>query len=316
MKADAPVGRLAPSPTGVLHLGNARSFLLAWLDLRQRGGAVHLRVEDIDGPRVRVGATEDALEDLAWLGLDWDSGPIMQSSFASVHERALERLHARGEAYPCVCTRKDVEQAASAPHAGEEGPLYPGTCRGRWRDAAEAEAETGRVVAWRYQVQEDEIELVDRVRGAVRCRPSEELGDFVIWKRDGQPAYQLAVVVDDAAAGVDSVMRGDDLLPSAFRQELLYASLDAPAPEWAHLPLVVGEDGRRLAKRHGDTSLRRFRESGVSAEALVGWLAKVSGLRPTGAACRASELVDDFDLAKLPAAAVVWRGYPCPADGE
>ncbi len=316
MEADAPIGRLAPSPTGVLHLGNARSFLLAWLDLRRRGGLVHLRIEDIDGPRVRAGAAEEALEDLAWLGLDWDSEPVLQSSFASAHEQALQHLRGRGEVYPCVCTRKDVEQAASAPHAGEEGPLYPGTCRGRWKNAAEAEAETGRAVCWRYRVPEAEMEVIDRVRGVVRCRPAEELGDFVVWKRDGQPAYQLAVVVDDAAAGVNSVMRGDDLLPSAFRQELLYASLDAATPEWAHLPLVVGEDGRRLAKRHGDTSLRRFRESGVSAETLVGWLAQISGLRLTDAACRASDLVEDFDLARLPAAAVVWRGYPCPADGQ
>lgn len=307
---------MAPSPTGVLHLGNARSFLLAWLDVRRRGGVVLLRIEDIDGPRVRSGATEAALEDLTWLGLDWDHGPVLQSGFSAQHEAALQRLHARGEVYPCVCTRRDVEQAASAPHAGEEGPIYPGTCRGRWKDAAEAEAETGRPACWRYRVPDGEVALSDRVRGKLRFRPTEELGDFVVWKRDGQAAYQLAVVVDDAAAGVDTVMRGDDLLPSAARQKLLYASLDAPAPEWAHLPLVVGEDGRRLAKRHGDTSLRRFRESGVSAETLVGWLAHVSGLRASDSSCRASELVDDFDLGRLPAAAVVWRGYPCPADGK
>ena len=311
----APVGRLAPSPTGVLHLGNARSFLLAWLDLRSRGGTVLLRIEDLDGPRVRGGAAEQVLEDLRWLGLDWDGEPLLQSSRAGAHAVALQRLAARGLAYPCTCTRADIERAASAPHAGEEGPVYPGTCLGRWTDAAEAEAATGRTPAWRFRVPDQEEVVRDRVAGERRYRVAEELGDFVIHKRDGQAAYQLAVVVDDAAAGVDSVLRGDDLLPSAARQQLLYRALEAVAPEWAHVPLVVGEDGRRLAKRHGDTSLQAFRDGGVSAEALVGWLAVTAGLREKAEPCAAAELVSDFSLDRLPRAATVWRGYPCPADG-
>lgn len=316
MAPEPPRGRLAPSPTGVLHLGNARSFLLAWLDLRRRGGTVRMRIEDLDGPRVREGAAAAALEDLRWLGLDWDGEPELQSAFAARHRAALERLHAAGEVYPCVCTRGDVAAAASAPHAGEEGPLYPGTCRGRYADADAARAASGVEPCWRYAVPDEELAVVDRVHGSYRRNPAGELGDFVVWKRDGQAAYQLAVVVDDAAVGIDSVMRGDDLLPSALRQALLYRSLGLPEPEWAHLPLVVGADGRRLAKRHGDTSLRRFRDSGVAAEALVGWLAQVSGLRADAAPCRPHELVAEFDLARLPRTPVVWRGYPCPADGE
>jgi glutamyl-tRNA synthetase len=310
-----PVGRLAPSPTGVLHLGNARSFLLAWLDLRSRGGTVLMRIEDLDGPRVRAGAAEQALEDLQWLGLDWDGEPLLQSSRADAHAVALQRLAARGSAYPCTCTRADIERAASAPHAGEEGPVYPGTCIGRWADAAEAEAVTGRAPAWRFRVPDEEVVVRDRVAGECRFRVAEELGDFVIRKRDGQAAYQLAVVVDDAATGVDSVLRGDDLLPSAARQQLLYRELEAVAPEWAHVPLVVGEDGRRLAKRHGDTSLKAYRDGGVPAETLVGWLAASAGLRDDATPCAAAELVSSFSLEGLPRAATVWRGYPCPADG-
>ena len=311
----APVGRLAPSPTGVLHLGNARSFLLAWLDLRSRGGRVLLRIEDIDGPRIRAGAAEEALEDLRWLGLDWDGEPLLQSSRACAHDAALEQLRARGAVYPCSCTRGDVEQAASAPHVGEEGPVYPGTCVGRWSSAEEAQAATGRAPSWRFRVPEEEVVVCDRVAGERRWHAVRELGDFVVRKRDGQAAYQLAVVVDDAAAGVDCVLRGDDLLPSAARQQLLYRALGAPEPSWAHVPLVVGADGRRLAKRHGDTSLRHFRESGVAAEELVGWLAGASGLRPDARPCPAAALVEGFTLDALPRDPLVWRGYPWPADG-
>jgi glutamyl-tRNA synthetase len=306
-------GRLAPSPTGVLHLGNARSFLLAWLDARSRGGEILLRVEDLDGPRVRAGAEAEALADLRWLGLDWDGAVVRQSERAASYEDALVRLGAAGRAYPCTCTRGDVESAASAPHAGDEGPLYPGTCRGRWRDAAEAERTSGRTPCWRFLTPPPRdpaviVEFVDRVRGAVRCDVGAELGDFVIHKRDGQAAYQLAVVVDDAAQGVTDVVRGDDLLPSAARQILLQRALGLPQPRYAHLPLVVGRDGRRLAKRHGDTSLRQFRAQGVPAEALVGWLAAVSGLQARAEPRRPADLVNDFSLARVPRSAVVWTG--------
>lgn len=300
-------GRLAPSPTGVLHLGNARSFLLAWLDARARGARVLLRIEDLDGPRVKEGADLAAIEDLAWLGLDWDEGPIYQRPRRARYQEALARLAAAGLAYPCVCTRADVARAASAPHPGEEGPLYPGTCRGRFASAAEAHAASGVEPCWRFAVPPGERVVVeDRCAGRWVFAVDRELGDFVIGRREGEAAYQLAVVVDDAEQGVTDVVRGDDLLPSAARQLLLYRALDLPTPSFAHVPLVIGPDGRRLAKRHGDTTLRRFRAQGVSAPELVGWLAAWSGLAPPGRFLRPAELIPGFDLARVPRQPVVW----------
>ncbi|RMH02502.1 MAG: tRNA glutamyl-Q(34) synthetase GluQRS [Planctomycetota bacterium] len=302
-------GRLAPSPTGVLHLGNARSFLLAWLDARARGGRVLLRIEDLDGPRVKPGAAEAAIADLEWLGLDWDEGPVFQKPRLGRYAEVLADLAARGLAYPCTCSRRDVLRAASAPHPGEEGPIYPGTCRGRWRSAEEARAATGREPSWRFAVPAGRtVTIRDRVAGERRWRVAEELGDFVIARSNGEPAYQLAVVVDDRDQGVTDVVRGDDLLPSAARQTLLWEALGARPPAWAHLPLVVGPDGRRLAKRHGDTTLARFRADGVAPEELCGWLAAWSGLRPPGARCRPAELIEGFNTAAVPREPVVWAG--------
>jgi glutamyl-tRNA synthetase len=271
------VGRLAPSPTGALHLGNARTFLLAWLSIRSQGGTLLLRVEDIDGPRVKTDAVAQTLADLRWLGLDWDGEPVLQSERLARYEAAAATLLASGAAYPCVCSRREVELAASAPHAGDEGPAYPGTCRGR--------------------VDVDEVPFDD---GCLGPQPGAVHGDFVIQKRDGGPAYQLAVVVDDAAQGVTEVVRADDLLPSTPRQLLLYRALGLRPPHFVHLPLVVGADGRRLAKRHGDTSIGHLRASGVTAPAVVGYLAWLSGLGPAGARCHARDLVADFDLDRVP----------------
>ncbi len=249
--APSVVGRLAPSPTGALHLGNARTFLLAWLSVRSRGGSILLRIEDIDGPRVKPESTAGAIADLQWLGLDWDGEVVVQSSRLPCYDTAATRLVEQGLAYPCVCTRKEVEDAASAPHeSGLDGPVYPGTCRGKWRTRQEATAATGRDAALRVVVGVDAVPFVDRFAGAQEGRIA---GDFVVQKRDGGPAYQLAVVVDDAAQGVTEVLRADDLLPSTPRQLLLYRALGLVAPQFAHVPLVVGKDGLRLAKRHGDT---------------------------------------------------------------
>lgn len=295
------VGRLAPSPTGVLHLGNARTFLLAWLSVRARGGTLLLRIEDIDGPRVKAGATAQTIEDLRWLGLDWDGEVFEQSKRRVLYRAAAQRLVDLGLAYPCVCSRKEVDEAASAPHesalgVASDGPVYPGTCRGRFASVAEAKAETGREASLRFRVDVDQIPFADGFRGP---QPGAIAGDFVIQKRDGDPAYQLAVVVDDAAQEVTEVLRADDLLPSTPRQLLLYRALGLPDPTFVHVPLVVGHDGLRLAKRHGDTSLRHFRNQGASAEALIGYLAKLCGLRTSAEPTTPAELLEGFALDAL-----------------
>ncbi|MGE3175333.1 MAG: tRNA glutamyl-Q(34) synthetase GluQRS [Planctomycetota bacterium] len=293
------VGRLAPSPTGALHLGNARTFLLAWLSARSRGGTILLRVEDIDGPRVKPAATAAAIEDLRWLGLDWDGPVTVQSERLDRYADAVLRLEQRGLVYPCVCTRKEVEEAASAPHegAGLDGPVYPGTCRGRFATRAEAAAATGREPALRFRVDMAAVPFADGFAGP---QPGAIAGDFVVQKRDLGPAYQLAVVVDDAEQGVTEVVRADDLLPSTPRQLLLYRALGLRSPRFLHLPLVVGADGLRLAKRHGDTSLRHLRAQGVDAAAVCGFLAALSGLRPRGTRCTPGDLLSDFDLRRVP----------------
>ncbi len=305
MTLSIPFGRLAPSPTGAQHVGNARTYLLAWLALRSRGGRVILRIEDIDSPRIKPGADEQAVDDLRWLGLDWDEGPdvggphapYVQTQRVALYQSALETLKQQELVYPCTCTRSDIEAAASAPHAAQEGPIYPGTCAAR--RAGDAEALGDRPFAWRFRTHDRQRSFVDAVAGPQTCNVVRELGDFVVYKSDGSPAYQLAVVVDDHAMGVTEVLRGDDLLPSAFRQLELYEAFCWSPPAFAHVPLVVGPDGRRLAKRHGDTRIATLRDEGASAERLVGFLAQTCGLRPTAAPCVARELLDDFNLAKL-----------------
>ncbi len=299
METTPPTGRLAPSPTGRLHLGHARSFLLAWWDARSRGGRVVLRLEDLDASRARPEFVRGCVEDLAWLGLDWDGPPRVQSEGREQLVAALAGLERRGLVYPCVCTRSEIEAALSAPHPGESGARYPGTCRGRFRDAAHAERETGRRAALRLAVPERELELTDRVVGPLRSNPSREVGDFPLTSRDGQIAYQLAVVVDDARDGVDSVLRGDDLLDSTGRQALLQELLGLPRPTWAHVPLVVDAGGRRLAKRADDLSLAELRARGVRPGAIVAWAARSAGL-DVPAELRAEELLPAFDLARIP----------------
>jgi glutamyl-tRNA synthetase len=296
-------GRLAPSPTGALHLGNARTFLATWLRARQAGGALVLRIEDIDGPRVKAGADAALLEDLRWLGLDWDEGPFAQTERLALYAAALERLRARGLAYPCVCTRREVEEAASAPH-GPDGPRYPGTCRAR--APGDAAAGAGREPAWRFAVEPEDVLVRDLFAGERAFQVDDAPGDFVVAKAGGGPAYQLAVVVDDAAMGITEVVRGEDLLPSTPRQLLLYRALGLEAPAFVHLPLVIGDDGRRLAKRHGDTTLAAFRRAGAAPERIVGWLARTLGIEAPEAA-RPADLVGALDLARVPREPVVWN---------
>ena len=300
------VTRLAPSPTGALHLGNARTFLVNYLLARQDGWRILMRVEDLDGPRVKAGSTEPMLEELAWLGLTWEGPIVFQSGRGPAYRAALERLIEMGWAYPCTCSRKDVEQAGSAPHAGAAVAAYPGTCRGRYA-SAEAAAATGKALAWRVRTGAVPILVEDRFAARRQINLARCGGDFVIFKNDGLAAYQLAVVVDDAAGGIDAIVRGDDLLESAARQIHLRRVLGlAPEPAYWHLPLVVGPDGRRLAKRHGDTRLAHYRRRGATPRRILGLLAFWSGIIDRRREADMDELVERFDLAKLPPRPVVF----------
>lgn len=294
------VTRLAPSPTGALHLGNARTFLANWLLARQAGWQILLRIEDLDGPRVRRGADQAAIDDLRWIGLDWDQGPLYQSQRQAIYDAAVDRLLASGAAYPCVCTRRDARLAAAAPHDEDAAGIYPGTCRGRFATIQDAAQHAGRAPAIRFRVPSGMVEFVDQFRGPVRIDTQRTLGDCVIRKADGTAAYQLAVVVDDAAANVSQVVRGDDLINSTAWQLLLYDALHLPGPrpQYTHLPLVVGADGRRLAKRHGDTRLSHYRDQGVPAQRVLALLAQWLGM-PGTQPKTAGDLISTFDLARV-----------------
>jgi glutamyl-tRNA synthetase len=302
------ITRLAPSPTGALHLGNARTFLINWLLARQLGWRIILRIEDLDGPRIKRGAAEQLLIDLRWLGLDWDEGPIYQSNHGDAYRTAIEELLDTGSAYPCICTRSEVESAASAPHAEDGSAVYPGTCRGRFANAEEAaKAANGRRPAIRFRVPEEIVEWNDRFAGPQQFDVAKQLGDFVIAKADGTPAYQLAVVVDDAAA-VTAVVRGDDLLDSTPRQMLIYRALGLAerSPSYYHLPLVVGTDGRRLAKRHGDTRLSHYREAKIEAERVLALLARWCGIDAGEHVGSPAELLAPFDLERVPRERIIF----------
>lgn len=296
-------GRFAPSPTGDLHLGGARTALAAWLAARAAGGAYIVRVEDLDAPRVVPGAEQRILEDLAWLGLDWDEGPDVggphapyrQSVRLARYDAAVERLLAGGHAFRCWCSRAEVARAAAAPHGpADDGPRYPGTCRARTTPPPR-----DRRPSVRLRVDPEEVTFVDGVHGATVEDVTTTVGDFVIRRADGIPAYQLAVVVDDAAMGITDVVRGDDLLGSTARQLLLYRALGATPPRFAHVPLVLGPDGARLSKRHGAIGIRALRDRGRAAPHVVGLLASTLGLVPSGTECLPRDLVAGFSLARI-----------------
>jgi len=301
------VTRLAPSPTGALHLGNARTFLINWLLARQRGWKIVLRIEDLDGPRVKCGADRQAIDDLQWLGMDWDEGPVYQSTRLEAYSDAARRLFFGGKAYACICTRKEVDLAASAPHAEDGATVYPGTCRGRFGRIDEARRFAGREPAIRFNVDDELVEFTDLFRGPQSFRMS-ALGDFVIEKSDRTPGYQLAVVIDDAAMNVTHVLRGDDLLDSTPRQMMLYRALglEDRIPKYFHVPLVVGSDRRRLAKRHGDTRLAHYREQGVTASQVLQLLARWCGMSDVADVSSARDLLDRFGPDALPKNPIVF----------
>lgn len=302
------ITRLAPSPTGALHLGNARTFLVNWLLARQRGWEIVLRIDDLDGPRVKPAADRQLIQDLSWVGLDWDRGPIYQSARLALYRDAIARLRADERVYPCTCSRKEVEAAASAPHAQDGASVYPGTCRAKYLSQEDPTRMAGQVAALRFIVPNKVVEFDDGFSGRQKFDVAAQLGDFVIAKADGTPAYQLSVVVDDAAMGITDVVRGDDLLDSTPRQILLYQALGIAdrLPFYYHLPLVVGADGRRLAKRHGDSRLSHYREKGVSAGAVVSMLAGWCGIKQSRRELRAADLLESFRLEAIPRQPIVF----------
>ena len=323
------IGRLAPSPTGILHLGNVRTFLWAWLAARARGGRVILRIEDLEKPRSGL-VLEDMLSDLRWLGFDWDEGPVwtaaddadlveikrfprarqraigcmvpcqgphgayIQSQRGDFYQNVFDQLLAADLIYPCRCERSDYANHRGAPHDGEIEPCYPGTCRQLSVSADEARC-------WRFRVTAGMTVFNDELRGTCRIDVAGTVGDFVVFKTPRQPSYQLAAAADDWAMGVNQVVRGDDLISSTARQILIWRAVAGSArevPQYGHVPLVVGPDGARLAKRHGDGRLHSFRERGVDPRRLVGCLAAWSGLgdgRPRSLV----DLLPDFDWGKL-----------------
>ncbi len=291
------VGRFAPSPSGRMHLGNLWSCLLAWLSARSEGGRMVLRLEDLDPGRCRPEYAAQVMRDLEWLGLDWDNEPVYQSRRGERYAQAFRELEGQGLVYPCFCTRKELH-AASAPHASDGAAVYDGRC-GRLSPEERGPLSQNRRPAWRVRVPEEEISCSDRLQGEYSEHLARDCGDFILRRSDGVYAYQLAVVVDDAAMGVTQVVRGRDLLSSVPRQLWLQEKLALPRPEYGHLPLLLAPDGRRLAKRDRDLELGRLQER-YTARSLVGVLAHAANLidRPEGITPR--ELIPLFSWDKLP----------------
>lgn len=285
-----------------MHLGNVFSCLVAWLSAKSQGGTVVLRIEDLDD-RCRQSWSDLLMEDLEWLGLTWDKGPIYQHDRIDCYEHALDTLRGKGLVYPCFCTRSELH-VASAPHASDGTPIYTGTCRGL--SAAEiAQRSIVRAPAMRLRVPSiddparDLIEFVDRTYGAQAEALATECGDFLVRRSDGVFAYQLAVVVDDAAMGVTEVVRGRDLLSSTPRQIYLQRLLGYPQPSYAHIPLLTAPDGRRLSKRDRDLDMEGLRERFGSSEALLGWLAGQTGLADDCSPRSPSEIVESFSWDRI-----------------
>jgi len=299
-------GRFAPSPTGRMHLGNIRSALLGWLQARAAGGRFLLRIEDLDRARCKPQYVDDLMADLRWLGLDWDETPLVQSQRDDLYREALSTLEQEGLVYPCFCTRGEIARAASAPHGlSEEGPRYPGTCAHLTVEQRAERAKT-RAPAYRFRARPGEVRFVDALMGPYAQDVDAVVGDFVVRRNDGVASYQLAVVVDDAATGITHVLRGDDLLSSTPRQLQLYTALGERAPDFLHVPLVHGEDGKRLAKREGAFALAELRARGLAPERVLGLLAAWSGLGD-GSPRTLDTLMRAFSLEALPRSPVVAR---------
>lgn len=307
LRRAGPRGRYAPSPTGALHLGNVRTALLAWLQSRLVGGTFMLRMEDLDHPRTRPGSAEQILDDLRWLGIDWDEGPdnggplgpYRQSERLPLYIEAMRRLEEKGRVFPCYCSRKDIAQAASAPQGNENFTMYPGTCRdlSAQEQYARQTQYPERSPAWRFRVDPPIVSFSDQIAGKQTQDLPREVGDFVLRRADTLFAYQLAVVVDDWLMGITDVVRGADLLSSTPRQLALFAALDAGwTPTYWHVPLLHDACGKRLSKRDGSDSLAALRQRGETPDRVVGQLAASLGLAPPGSRISAQELLQEFTI--------------------
>ncbi len=301
-------GRFAPSPSGRMHLGNVFSALLAWLSARSQDGEFLLRLEDLDERCQNPGASARLCEDLQWLGLTWDGDPMVQTSRTGVYEKALEVIGKRAQLYPCFCSRADLH-AASAPHASDGTPIYAGTCRGLTTEEV-MERSRNRKPALRVAVPYETVSFDDIHCGHVEQNLARECGDFVLRRSDGVFAYQLVVVVDDAALGIDEVVRGDDLLSSTPRQIWLQKLLGLPTPAYAHHPLLLAADGRRLSKREHDCDMGWIREHADSPEAVIGQLAAWAGLIMKPEPVAAEELVEEFNWSRVRKDPVILTAIP------
>lgn len=296
-------GRFAPSPSGRMHMGNLWSCLLAWLAARSVGGGMVLRLEDLDPDRCRPEYCDQVMRDLEWLGLDWDGEPVYQSKRTEVYRQAFQTLEQQDIIYPCFCTRAE-RLASSAPHRSDGAVIYDGRC-GRLRLAEREELSRTRRPAWRVRTPERVIAFRDLLQGDYKEDLKQDCGDFILRRSDGVFAYQLAVVVDDAAMGITQVVRGSDLLSSTPRQLWLQERLNLPHPEYGHLPLLLAPDGRRLAKRDRDLELGRLQEKYTAPEP-VGRLAFAAGLTDRPEAISPRELLPLFSWEKLPREDLVW----------
>lgn len=316
-----PRGRWAPTPSGLIHVGNARTALVTWLSVRSRSGSLVWRLEDLDPPRAVEGVAQAALDDLRWLGLDWDEGPDVggphapyeQSKRSEFYEDALRRLHEKDLLFPCRLSRKDLRELAVAPHAGQGPPPYPKSLRpedlpdGWFERFADSESNNPDA-AIRFRVHDEPMHFHDLVLGDQTQHVATEVGDFVLKRRDGLFAYQLAVVVDDLLMDIDEVVRGVDLLDSTGRQmqliEALSSGTQSPGSggvqtSYAHVSLILNEDGEKISKRDGGLTLQSLRADGVRPEALVGYLAHSIGLLEHAEPCRPEDLLDDFGWDRL-----------------
>lgn len=296
-------GRYAPSPTGDLHMGNLRTALVAWLLARSADGQFVLRIEDLDRPRVRSGATQRMINDLHWLNLDWDEGPdragphapYIQSERQEIYQHYLQRLQEADLLYPCYCSRAEIAHTASAPQQGSDGPRYPGTCRYLTQVQRRQHEANGRRPSLRFRVDDEQIiSFTDLIAGPIRQHVQQEVGDFIIRRSDGIFSYQFAVAVDDGLMGINQIARGADLLYSTARQILLFETLGFPIPTFAHVPLLLDKEGKRLSKRLQSMGLEPLRQANMAPADVIGELAGSCGLVEKGRSISTTELAKKY----------------------